>query len=169
MRHLITASLAILSISFSWAQTSLDSLFTNPPQSAKPHTWWHWINGNISLEGITADLEAMKAIGLGGAQIFNVEVGIPEGDRPFMSQRWKDALAHAFKEAKRLGLEICVHNCAGWSSSGGPWVTPEDSMQVLTWSETEVEGGQQQVLKLNQPESRHGYYRDIIVYAFPKP
>src|SRR5580658_8308036 len=88
------------------AQTDLEAGFKSPPKSAKPHTWWHWINGNISKPGITADLEAMKRFGLAGAQIFNVDVSIPPGDRPFMSERWKDAIGWAFREAKRLDMEI---------------------------------------------------------------
>ncbi len=147
----------------------MESGFKNPPNSAKPHTWWHWINGNISKEGITADLEAMKKIGLGGAQIFNVEVGIPEGNTPFMSRQWKDCLAHAFKEAKRLGIEICVHNCDGWSSSGGPWVKPEHAMQNLTWSETPVRGPSRFDAVLPVPEMKLGYYKDVAVYAVRRP
>lgn len=165
----ITALTTLLLASFATAQTSLEAGFLNPPNSAKPHTWWHWINGNISKPGITADLEAMKKIGLGGAQIFNVEVGIPAGKTPFMSPQWQDAMAFAFKEAKRLGIEICVHNCAGWSSSGGPWVPPADAMQALTWSETPVKGGSRFSGKLAMPQSRLGYYRDIAVYAIRKP
>lgn len=148
---------------------SLEQGFLNPPNSAKPHTWWHWINGNISKAGITADLEAMKKIGLGGAQIFNVEVGIPEGKTPFMSPQWQECMAHAFKEAKRLGIEICVHNCAGWSSSGGPWVKPQDAMQDLTWSETPVQGPGRFDGNLPMPKSKLGYYKDVVVYAIRKP
>src|SRR5262245_61858173 len=77
--------------------------FRNPPNSARPHTWWHWVNGNISREGITADLEAMKRVGIGGAQIFNVDCGLPAGSVPFMSPRWQAMIAHAIREADRLG------------------------------------------------------------------
>lgn len=172
MRHrslLIAGLFSILLPTLGHSQSSLQSGFQNPPNSAKPHTWWHWINGNITKAGITADLEAMKAIGLGGAQIFNVEVGIPEGNTPFMSEQWKDCLAHAFKEAKRLGLEICVHNCAGWSSSGGPWVPPKYAMQNLTWSETEFHGPGKYEGTLPQPQSKLNYYQDVAVYAVRKP
>src|SRR6059058_4444840 len=88
--------------------------FVNPPDSARPHTWWHWCNGNISKEGITADLEAMKKVGIGGAQIFNVDVDIPAGPTPFMTDKWRECIKHAAKEAARLGIELCIHNCAGW-------------------------------------------------------
>ncbi len=164
------ASLSLVAFaSFLFAQSSLDAGFINPPNSAKPHTWWHWINGNISKAGITADLEAMKKIGIGGAQIFNVEVGIPIGKTPMMTPQWQEAMAWAFKEAKRLDIEICVHNCGGWSSSGGPWVKPEDAMQFLTWSETSVKGPKRFEGVLPKPQSKLNYYKDIAVYAVRKP
>lgn len=143
--------------------------FARPPHSARPHTWWHWMNGNISKEGITADLEAMAAVGIGGAQIFNVDQGIPAGKVPFLSPAWIDAVDHAAKEARRLGLELCLHNCAGWSSSGGPWITPEYSMQMLTWSETGATGGKTLTVTLPAPPQRAGFYKDIAVVALRKP
>ena len=73
----------------------LERGFVHPPDSAKPQTWWHWMNGNITQEGITADLEAMQRIGLGGAQIFNVSESIPEGPVQFMSPQWRDLVKHA--------------------------------------------------------------------------
>src|SRR5580765_2361586 len=117
----LTCSLALTN---AVAADSLEQGFLQPPSSAKPHTWWHWMNGNITKEGITADLEAMQRVGVGGAQIFNVDCGIPHGDVQLMSPEWRELFKHAIKEADRLGIEICVHNCAGWSSSGGPWNTP---------------------------------------------
>src|SRR5476649_1770602 len=71
---------------------SLETGFQNPPDTAKPQTWWHWMNGNITKEGITADLEAMKQIGLGGATIVNVDCEIPRGPVPFMSPQWREAV-----------------------------------------------------------------------------
>jgi hypothetical protein len=143
--------------------------FLNPPRAARPHTWWHWVNGNISREGITADLQAMKRVGIGGAQIFNVDVGIPAGPVPFMSDPWREMVHHAAKEADRLGLELCMHNCAGWSSSGGPWVKPEHAMQILVWTEKTVRGPGAFSEALAQPTTRAGFYRDIAVLAFKTP
>src|SRR5258708_16938495 len=95
------------------AADPIESGFEHPPDSARPQTWWHWMNGNITKEGITADLEAMKRIGLGGAQIFNADSGIPAGPVKFMSPEWREMFKHAVKEADRLRLHNCVHNCAG--------------------------------------------------------
>ncbi len=147
----------------------LEEGFRNPPNSAKPHTWWHWVNDNISKEGITADLEAMKRAGVGGAQIFNVDVGVPSGGVTFMSDRWREMMVHAVKEANRLGIELCVHNCAGWSSSGGPWVKPEHAMLIVVTRAVQVQGPRRFSERLPQPETRAGFYRDIAVLAFPTP
>lgn len=147
----------------------LEEGFRNPPNSAKPHTWWHWVNDNISKEGITADLEAMKRVGVGGAQIFNVDVGVPSGSVTFMSDRWREMMVHAVKEANRLGIELCIHNCAGWSSSGGPWVKPEHAMLIVVTRAVQVQGPRRFSERLPQPETRVGFYRDIAVLAFPTP
>jgi len=163
---------ALLALPFGAALGTTDTLeasFRRPPAGAKPHTWWHWLNGNTSKEGITADLEAMKRAGIGGVQIFNVDCGIPDGPIPVMSPQWQEHTRHAIAEAARLGLEVCIHNCPGWSSSGGPWVTPEHAMQMLTWTERDVEGPGRISIRLDQPATRQGYYRDIAVIAMPIP
>ena len=143
--------------------------FANPPDSARPHTWWHWMDGNVTKEGITADLEAMRRVGIGGAQVFTVGQGIPKGPVDFNSEAWHALFKHAASEAQRLGLEICLHNCAGWSSSGGPWVKPEHGMQAVTTSEARVTGPRRFDAVLAKPPARLDTYRDIAVLAFPTP
>jgi len=169
--HIFLAS-AWLGLVLTASATSTDPLesgFLNPPDSAKPQTWWHWMNGNITKEGITADLEAMKQIGLGGATIVNVDSGIPRGPVNFMSPEWREDFKFAVQEANRLGLELCVENCAGWSSSGGPWNTPEHAMQHVVTSETKVSGAKHFSGVLPQPRTQLGFYRDIAVLAFRAP
>jgi len=143
--------------------------FATPPDSASPQTWWHWMNGNITKEGITADLESMRRLGIRGVEIFNVSEGIPDGSAPYMSPQWLDLFRFAAAEADRLGMEVCFHNCAGWSSSGGPWVKPEHAMQTIVTSAVKVSGGKQYKAILPQPKTKEGYYRDIAVMAFPTP
>lgn len=143
--------------------------FQNPPDSAKPHTWWHWMNGNVTREGITADLEAMKRVGVGGAQVFDVDCGIPAGPVEFMGSDWRKMILHATREADRLGLELCIHNCSGWSSSGGPWVKPEHAMQMVVYSEAHVVGPVQFSGLFPQPPAQLQFYRDIAVLAFRTP
>ncbi len=127
------------------------------------------MNGNITKEGITADLEAMKQIGLGGATIVNVDCDIPRGNVPFMSPEWREDFKFAVQEADRLGFKLCVENCAGWSSSGGPWNTPANAMQCLTSSETEATGPRAFDAVLAKPPFKLGFYRDVAVLAFKAP
>jgi hypothetical protein len=168
IRYLIASvGLAIaFTVSVSFAD-QLESGFQNPPDSARPQTWWHWMNGNITKAGITADLEAMKEIGLGGATIVNVDCGIPRGPVLFMSPEWREDFKFAVEEANRLGLKLCVENCAGWSSSGGPWNTVTNAMQRVTTSELVVTGPTNFDSILPQPETKLDFYRDIAVLAFP--
>lgn len=144
----------------------LEAGFQSPPDSAKPQTWWHWMNGNVTKEGITADLEAMKQIGLGGAEIFNPDCGIPAGPVKFNSPEWHEMFKHAVHEANRLGLELEAHNCAGWSSSGGPWNVASNSMMRVVTSEIHVTGPTNFSGALPQPPEQLDYYRDISVLAF---
>jgi hypothetical protein len=158
------------SISLGNSVTETDSLkadFLAPPASCKPMTLWYWMNGHVSKQGITLDLEAMSRIGIGKALIFDGGLNLPDGPAGYMNPLWRSLLMHTLQEGKRLGVEIGLHNSPGWSSSGGPWITPEQSMKYLVWSEVTVEGGQALHLELPEPESNLKYYRDAHVIAFP--
>ncbi|WP_400077544.1 glycosyl hydrolase [Winogradskyella sp. R77965] len=147
----------------------LEAGFKNPPNEAKARTWWHWISGNVSKSGITKDLEAMKSVGIQEAQLFNVHLGFPKGPVKYLSEEWLDLFKFSAEEAKRLDLELAFHNSAGWSSSGGPWVTEENAMQTVVFSELTVEGDKAFKEQLPKPETKFNYYKDIAVLAFPKP
>lgn len=146
-------------------------LFADPPVEKKLHTWWHWLDGAISREGITKDLESMKEAGVCQATILNVglfdgkEFGVPRV--LFNSPEWYSMFQWALQEAKRLGIRIGVHNCDGWSSTGGPWITPEMSMKRYTWTKTVVTSGQNDPIKLSQPQANRNFYRDVAVIAVP--
>jgi len=145
----------------------LEENFKQPPASSFPQAFWFWMNGNVTKEGITLDLEAMKQVGIGGLINFDVGTGIPKGPIKYLSEEWLQLKKHAINECDRLGLEFIMHNCPGWSASGGPWITPELAMQEITWSETYVKGGSQIQINLAKPANRLNYYRDIAVIAFP--
>ena len=174
MRIFVVAAFAVAipSAAFCAAQScgfSLEDGFRNPPDSAKPQTWYHLMNGNVTKEGVTRDFEEIAKAGLGGVQIFDVGCDIPPGDIRFGSSEWFDLLRHAHNEAKRLGLKFGIHNCSGWSSSGGPWVTPADAMKVTVHSETVVSGPTRFSEKLSRARKNNGFYADIAVLAFPTP
>ena len=143
--------------------------FRAPPESAKPWVYWFWLNGNITKEGMTADLEAMHRVGIGGVIIMEVDQGIPLGPVPFASPKWRELFKHMIAEAGRLGIEVDMNNDAGWNGSGGPWVTPEHAMQKVVWSEAIVDGPIHYNEHLLQPQLVGGYYKDIAVVAFPTP
>ena len=143
--------------------------FARPPDSARPWVYWFWLNGNITREGITADLEAMQRVGIGGVLIMEVDQGAPLGPVPFASAKWRDLFQHVVSEADRLGLQVNMNDDAGWNGSGGPWITPDKAMQKVVFSETPVEGPKHFEGVLPQPALVGGYYRDIAVLAFPTP
>src|ERR1017187_5621666 len=149
------------------AADSLERGFTQPPDSARPWVYWFWLSGNITSNGITADLEAMKRVGIGGVLIMETDQGAPVGPADFMGAQWRDLFKHVASEARRLGLEVNMNNDAGWNGSGGPWIKPEQSMQKVVWSETNLAGPKQFDGTLKQPEKVAGFYKDITVLAFP--
>ena len=148
--------------------TFLENGFKNPPKEAKPYTWWHWSNGNVTKRGITADLEAMAAAGIGGAYLFNVNMGFPDGPARFLQPEWLSMIEHTVKESDRLGLEFGVHNCDGYTQAGGPWIKPETSMKILTWSTITLTGGKKEKIVIKKPFHKQNYYRDIALVAFPE-
>ena len=88
------------------AEPSLQENFRNPPDSAKPYAWWHWMSGEVSKAGITQDLEGMKAAGIGGATIFELGGGdgriFDTGKNRLFSDDWKALVKHALQEAGAL-------------------------------------------------------------------
>jgi len=148
--------------------SSLEAGFKSPPAEARPLAWWHWINGNITKAGIRADLEDMKRVGMGGAQMLDVSIYLPPGPVRYGSDLWHEQVQYAIRTANELGLELDLMNCPGWSASGGPWVTPEQSMKQFVWSEVDVEGGHQVDANLPQPRTNRDFYRDVAVLAVPR-
>lgn len=130
------------------------------------------MDGNFTREGITADLEAMKRAGIGGAIFMEVNVGIPQGPVRFMSPQWQQLWKHAVSECERLGLQLTLNGGPGWTGSGGPWVKPAQSMQNIIGATQDLTGPQrfEAVLPRAQPRSAlSDYYKDVLVLAFPKP
>lgn len=152
-------------VSVSAPMASLREEFATPPDSARPWVYWTWLNSNVTREGITADLEAMKRVGLGGALILDVDQGTPPGPDKFFDPGWRDLFNHTIAEAKRLGLEINLNNGVGYFGSGGPWVKPEQGMQWVFASETRVTGGTHWTGPLPRPARTGPDYRDLAVYA----
>ncbi|HOX57630.1 MAG TPA: glycosyl hydrolase [Candidatus Paceibacterota bacterium] len=151
------------------AASDLARGFASPPQSAKPWVYWFWLDGNITREGITADLEAMRRVGIGGVLIMEVDQGAPPGPARFASPQWRELFKFMLTEAKRLGLEVNMNNDAGWCGSGGPWIPPALAMQKVVWTTTNLDGPRRFEGVLPEPQRVANYYEDIAVLAFPTP
>jgi (4-O-methyl)-D-glucuronate---lignin esterase len=184
------------------AAPALESVFRNPPHAARPQVLWMWMGSNITREGITRDLEALQDAGFGGTILFSTAdtctpwaraiANAPTPEVVAFTDPWWKLIRHAAEESRRLHLDFGIHNCPGYESSGGPWITPELSMQQVIWSEQLVAGSDRFQGKLARPQpdlhavqqfpvynprtgrlekpevlARREYYRDIAVVAAP--
>ena len=144
--------------------------FEDPPNSAHPRVWWHWMNGNITKEGIQLDLEWMHRVGLGGFQNFDASLGTPqvvEHRLPYMTPEWKDTFLYATKLADQLGLEEAIAGSPGWSETGGPWVKPNEGMKKYVWSEIEVEGRRPFAGTIPHPPTTTGAFQNMGNHDLP--
>lgn len=140
-------------------------------ENSKPWVYWYWMHSAYSKQGITADLEAMKKVGIQGAYLMSVKgpTDPPLINPPILqlSEEWWELVDFAIAEADRLGLKIAMHAADGFAVAGGPWIKPEQSMQKLVWTDSLVQGAKQLRISLEQPERIEGYYKDIAVFAIP--
>lgn len=149
------------------AQT-LQQGFQSPPNSAKPRVWWHWMNGNISREGIQKDLEWMSRVGIGGFQNFDANLFTPvvvPKKLVFMQPDWKDAFKFTTEFADKKGLEMAIAGSPGWSVTGGPWVKPEDAMKKYVFTEALVTGGKKQIIHMPNLPDVIGKFGGIETHA----
>src|ERR1700684_1139204 len=140
--------------------------FDSPPQSARPLVWWHWMNGNISKEGIKLDLEWMHQEGIGGFRLFDAAVATPHAGEKrvaYMTPEWKDAFKYATTLADKFGMEEGIAGSPGWSESGGPWVPASQGMKKYVWSETVVGGGKPFHGVLARPPSNTGAFQNLSI------
>lgn len=143
---------------------TLADQFRDPPERARARVWWHWMNGNVTKDGIAKDLAWMKRIGIGGLQNFDVNFLTPQivdHRLAYMTPEWKDAFRFAASEADRLGLEFAIASSPGWSETGGPWVLPKDGLKKLVWSEVNLAPGKRLVGSVPAPSGVTGPYQSI--------
>ncbi len=170
----IIFSFLLTSVFLTGCQSQKDSLghdFQFPGEEARPWVFWYWMEGAVSREGVHADLEAMKEAGIGGAYLMPVKgaVNPPWISNPViqLTPEWWKMVCYSMQQADSLGIRLAMHVGDGFAVAGGPWITPELSMQKVVWSSLTVNGGQTFRGKLPQPETNEGYYGDIAVFAYP--
>ncbi len=125
--------------------SELAKAFITPAKAARPQVWWHWMDGNVSKEGIRKDIEWMKRAGIGGFHQFDAGgINMPRAAKvklPYLSDGWKDAFRFALNLADSLDMDVTIASAPGWSSTGGTWVKPEDAVKKLEWRSVDVRGG----------------------------
>ncbi|RFS17365.1 glycosyl hydrolase [Emticicia sp. C21] len=166
MKKIILVTLLIPGLAFAQSQQLRD--FQTPPDAAKPRVWWHWMNGNITKDGIKKDLDWMKKVGIGGFQNFDANLFTPvvvPKKLVFMQPDWKDAFKFATEHADKNGLEMAIAGSPGWSVTGGPWVQPEDGMKKYVWTELKLEGGKPFAGKLPQPSGALSNFQNVEVFG----
>ena len=185
LKKLITLIISILLLMTScYNRPSLEQGFLNPPDSARPGVYWYFMDGNLSKEAITKDLEAMRTAGIGYVLFLEVNVGVPRGPIDFLSDEWQDLFGYAVSECERLGINMTLGVGPGWTGSGGPWVEAQQSMQHLVSASVEVSGTGKQIIHLPRPMPKRPFfgegnftpevkqqweefYEDVAVLAFP--
>jgi hypothetical protein len=159
-------------ILFVFALLSLQAV-AQQNSDAKPWVFWYWMHAVVSKAGITADLEAMKEAGIGGAYLMpikgatNPPLFTPIAEQ--LSPQWWEMINFSLAEAKRLNLKLGMHVSDGFALAGGPWITPEMAMQKVVFSRLDIVGNQRLTLNIPQPPHFKNYYQDIKVLAFPTP
>ena len=165
MKLLVSTFAIVLAMTFQASAQSLEQQFSNLPQDSRPWCYWYWINNHISKEGVTKDLEAMADVGIGTALIGNQYFGDGgSGPVKMLSEQWWDVTVHAVREGKRLGIDIGLFNCPGWSQSGGPWIKPDQSMRYIASTEVRISGPSAFDQILPAPQ---GNFQDVAVLAIP--
>ncbi|MGA1236333.1 MAG: glycosyl hydrolase [Limisphaerales bacterium] len=168
----ITAVLLMAPILTAQGLDALDAGFDSPPPQARLRAYWWWLNGNVTREAITRDLEAMAAQGFGGALICDAGGAeqrgndqVPHGP-DFGSAEWRILYRHALSEAHRLGLELSLNIQSGWNL-GGPGVSASDAPKRLVWTTSSLSNSTGPSVVLPLPEHASAYYQDLYVLAYP--
>lgn len=193
LRQILTSTLIILSAAGAVCcnDSPIEALkpgFENPDKDSRPLTWWHWMNGNISIDGIRKDLSWLHESGIGGVFLFdagNFKGQIVEDRLQYMSDGWREAFRFSQALADSLGMSMSIASSPGWSITGGPWVTEDDAQKKLVWSILELKGEDgfegtlpeppsvagpyQDEMKYPSDPDRYRYYRDICIIAVRKP
>ena len=152
------------------AQPSWIKNFQQPTKDYQPWVFWYWMYGCVSDEGIRADLKAMKQAGIAGTYLMPIkditDGAQYNGDARQLSETWWKRMDTVFQVADSLHIDLGIHISDGFALAGGPWITPEESMQKVVYADTIITGGKKSI-SLQVPVHLQGYYKDIAVYAYP--
>ena len=142
----------------------LKAAFLHPTAASQPGVYWYFMDGNMSREGMTADLDSMKKAGIGSLVFLEVNVGIPRGPVEFLSEQWQELFKHAESECRRLNIRMTLGIGPGWTGSGGPWVAAGESMQHLVSSTIFISGSTKNIIKLPVPVPKKTIFWGRTIY-----
>lgn len=126
-----------------------EEVFMNIPSSAKTGAWWHWMGSYVTRDAIVKDLDWFREMGIGTVTVFGLAdtcapCSMKFGNSPVkeiiaFTPEWWALVKFACEEAEKRGIEVGVHNCPGYTSSGGDWVPPRLAMRELVFNVTNVQ------------------------------
>ena len=164
LRLLLAASAAFCATDGAAQTDDMRRSFEEPPQEARPYVWWHWMNGNISKQGIYKDLTWMHQSGIAGFHVFDAGLNTPQivpSRIKYMTPEWKDCFAYALHLADSLGMSVAIPSSPGWSNTGGPWVKPTDAMKKITWRTVRIDGGKKIDMQLPDIYTTTGNFQNV--------
>jgi len=110
-----------------------------PARTYRPHTRWWWPGNAVTRDGLTWELEQMRAQGMGGVEIMSPWTMYAKGNIPYLSDEWLEMVRHTIRKAAELDMEVALTFGPGWSF-GGFWVPPAQRSKVLAQGWIEVTG-----------------------------
>ena len=171
MRKIFVAICLCTSLLSAKAQTVIQP----SADAASPFCFWYWMYGAVTKPAIKADLETMKNVGLRGTYLMPIR-GVDErpeyeGKAQQLTPGFWDMVGYSMHVCDSLGLDLGVHICDGFALAGGPWFTPEESMQKVVWDEAPLQlprgGGKKQPFTLSPKGESEGGLGYIAAYAIP--
>ncbi len=172
MKRVLIASFLFCSlwgIGLAQEKDDLYDNFLNPERAYRPRVWWHWMNGNITADGVRKDIEWMDRAGIAGFHLFDAGMNTPQvvdHRLIYMTPEWKEVFREALDIADSLNMEVTIASSPGWSITGGPWVDEDDAEKKLVWRECIIPGDRLYKDILPEPYRNAGPYQDIL--AFPE-
>jgi hypothetical protein len=118
VKNVVFAAVMGVLLNGSVSAAELRKEFASPPDSARMWTWWFWLGDKVDRASITADLEAMKAQGIGGVTVYSISGPGVGGKGPdYMSPEWRALFKHAVAIATRgdaaaaAAVLLAAHAC----------------------------------------------------------
>jgi hypothetical protein len=181
MRNTLFVTILAARILAAQSGGALERGWRNPPNPARPHVYWLWLNGYVNPQTAREELQAMKDAGFGGVLLFDMgargdKSATPPAGPAFLSPPWLKQFKESVDQARQLGLQVDFSVVSSWDL-GGHWIEPRHRSMGLYPVETSIEGGRQVDVLLPFPpkppaapagaDGKPAFWRDAAVLAVP--